>query len=52
MQNTDDHSFTFEREDDWSSCAYFYLHRPENGLPDLMPMQARVEGLVAEGALN
>lgn len=21
----------FERQDDWSSCAYFYLDRPENG---------------------
>ena len=23
----------FERQDDWSSVAYFYLDRPENGLP-------------------
>lgn len=22
----------FERQDDWCSCAYFYLDRPENGL--------------------
>ncbi len=23
----------FEREDDWSSCTYFYLDKPENRLP-------------------
>jgi hypothetical protein len=35
----------FERRDDWSSCAYFYLDRPENGLPALAPVAARVAGL-------
>jgi hypothetical protein len=35
----------YEREDDWSSCAYFYLDRPENGLPRLVPVQRRIEGL-------
>jgi Protein of unknown function (DUF2961) len=35
----------FERSDDWSSCAYFYLDRPENGLPPLMPVAKRIEGL-------
>ena len=35
----------FERSDDWSSCAYFYLDRPENGLPRLAPVQVRVAGL-------
>lgn len=35
----------FERQDDWSSCAYFYLDRPENGLPPLEPVGKRVEGL-------
>lgn len=35
----------FERSDDWSSCAYFYLDRPENGLPPLAPVAARVAGL-------
>jgi hypothetical protein len=35
----------FEREDDWSSCAYFYLDRPENGLPRLAPAERRIEGL-------
>lgn len=35
----------FERQDDWSSCAYFYLSSPENGLPELAPVEARVAGL-------
>ena len=35
----------FEREDDYSSCAYFYLDRPENSLPPLDPVGKRVEGL-------
>ena len=35
----------FERADDWSSCAYFYLDRPENGLPRLAPVQDRIAGL-------
>ena len=35
----------FEREDDYSSCAYFYLDKPENGLPPLDPVGKRVEGL-------
>ncbi len=32
----------FEREDDWSSCAYFYLDRAENGLPLLAPVTERI----------
>jgi len=36
----------FEREkDDWSSCAYFYLDRCENGLPPIDPAAARIAGL-------
>jgi hypothetical protein len=35
----------FERSDDWSSVAYFYLDRPENGLPALAPVAQRVAGL-------
>jgi len=35
----------FERRDDWSSCAYFYLDRPENDLPPLPPWEERVAGL-------
>ncbi len=35
----------FERADDWSACAYFYLDRPVNGLPRLAPVAERVAGL-------
>jgi hypothetical protein len=35
----------FERQDDWSSCTYFYLDRPENGLPAIDPITKRVAGL-------
>ena len=35
----------FEREDDWSSCVYFYLDRPEDGLEALMGVAERVKNL-------
>jgi hypothetical protein len=35
----------FERADDWSAVAYFYLDRPENGLPPLAPVAERVAGV-------
>ena len=35
----------FERADDWSSCAYFYLDRPENNLPQLDAAEKRRAGL-------
>jgi D-arabinan exo alpha-(1,3)/(1,5)-arabinofuranosidase (non-reducing end) len=35
----------FEREDDWSSCSYFYLDKAENGLPGLASLEARTKGL-------
>lgn len=35
----------FERADDYSSCAYFYLDRPENGLPALAPAADRLRDL-------
>ncbi len=35
----------FERSDDWSSCAYFYLDRPENNLPQLDAAEKRMAGL-------
>jgi hypothetical protein len=35
----------FEREDDWSSCTYFYLDRPENNLPPIDAVSKRIEGL-------
>jgi len=34
----------FERADDWSSCAYFYLDRPENNLPKLDAAERRMAG--------
>jgi hypothetical protein len=35
----------FEREDDWSSVAYFYFDRPSTDLPALDPLEARTAGL-------
>lgn len=40
----------FERQDDWSSCAYFYLDRPENDLPALAPVEERTAGLETRSA--
>lgn len=36
----------FERQDDWSSCAYFYLDRPESNLASLDAVDKRVAGLL------
>ena len=35
----------FERQDDWSSCAWFYLDRPVNGLPPIDGAEERMAGL-------
>ena len=35
----------FERADDYSSCAYFYLDRAENGLPALVAAGVRQKDL-------
>jgi hypothetical protein len=35
----------FERTDDWSSCAYFYLDSPAGVLPKLAPVAERTAGL-------
>jgi hypothetical protein len=35
----------FEREDDWSSCSYFYLDKPENKLRPLASIEDRIKGL-------
>jgi hypothetical protein len=35
-----------EREDDFSSCCYFYLDQPQSGLPLLDPVEKRTEGLL------
>jgi len=39
----------FEREDDWSATAYFYLDRPENNLPELAPLSERLANLIDVG---
>lgn len=36
----------FYRQDDWSATTYFYLDRPENDLPPLPPVAARIAGLL------
>jgi hypothetical protein len=33
----------FERQDDWSSCVWFYLDKPFNNLPDIDPAEKRLE---------
>ncbi|HWA86241.1 MAG TPA: glycoside hydrolase family 172 protein [Opitutus sp.] len=38
----------FERQDDVSSCAYFYLDRADDDLPPLPPVAERTRGLAAE----
>jgi hypothetical protein len=35
----------FERADDWSSTAYFYLDQPQNSLPKLAAVEKRIAGL-------
>ena len=42
---------TFEREDAWSSVAYFYLDKPENALPALEAPEARMKGMNWGGPL-
>ena len=34
----------FERQDDWSSCAYFYLDTPEDNLPPIQSAELRMKG--------
>lgn len=35
----------FEREDDWSACAWFYLDSPADNLPPLAPVAERTAGV-------
>lgn len=37
----------FERQDDWCATAYFYLDRPTNELPALVPFTERVANLLS-----
>lgn len=39
----------FERQDDWSSVAYFYLDKPENNLPPIASAEARMKGMAWDG---
>jgi hypothetical protein len=32
----------YERQDDWSSCVYFYLDKPENELPEIDSLKKRI----------
>jgi len=47
MEPPENPSNIFERADDWSSCSYFYLDRPESNLPPLAPLSTRTTGLLA-----
>jgi hypothetical protein len=40
---------TFERHDEWSAVAYFYLDRPENELPAIESAAARMAGMARGG---
>jgi hypothetical protein len=39
----------FERQDDWSSVAYFYLDKPDDDLPPIAPAEQRMKGLAWGG---
>ncbi len=39
----------FERQDDWSGVAYFYLDKPEDGLPPIASAEARMKGMAWGG---
>lgn len=38
-------SGTFERQDDWSGVAYFYLNKSEDNLPAIEPPEQRMKGM-------
>jgi hypothetical protein len=49
LKTTPTDPFTgYERQDDLSAVALFYLDSPENRLPALAPVAARIQGLSAE----
>jgi hypothetical protein len=39
----------FERQDDWSGVAYFYLNRPDDDLPPIDSAEQRMKGLAWGG---
>lgn len=48
FQRGTDIAALFEREDDWSSVAYFYLDSPSSTLPDIQPYEERVADLTGD----
>lgn len=48
----DDDALHFLRQDDWCATAYFYLDRPENGLPPLADVLSRVNALPEARTIN
>jgi hypothetical protein len=45
LETEGENGMLFERQDDWSSCAYFYLDQPTNDLPPLSSIAERVAGI-------
>lgn len=45
LADAPDNWCNFFRSDDWCATAYFYLDRPENGLPPLADVQQRIAGM-------
>jgi hypothetical protein len=39
----------FERQDEWSAVAYFYIDKPEDDLPPIEPADQRINGLAWGG---
>jgi len=48
----DDSFALFERSDDWSSCAWFYLDRPEGTLPRLAPIVKKLPAIKEPGSVG
>jgi hypothetical protein len=42
----------FERQDDWSSCAYFHLDQPTNNLPVLADVEDRIVALLGSEEMD
>ena len=39
----------FERQDDWSGVAYFYLNKPDDNLPPIDSAEQRMKGMAWGG---
>jgi hypothetical protein len=44
-RGSDEGGYNYFREDDYSSTAYFYYHKPLTDLPPLPPLNTRISGL-------